>query len=257
VRRAKNSCLLYAPRPQSRQGFVKDDGQIGAFSRPIRKDLPKSLSRYFALPCQGSDNDRKIRRGVQDLRRQASAAGIAREGSGLLFGLDPLRLPVSFIAADPAADGGRREIGVTRDGIELKRSVRGVQMRMQLPFSEFQGIAVRVLAPGGCDPMIFLSLEHSDDALSVLLQATEDSDESADAARKWSRVTGRPILIAGEDGRLRNPASVGNRETGAPRRKRRSALRNRRTAIRLRSERAACPIEKNTHSGEREIIARD
>ncbi len=153
------------------------------------------------------------------MRRQASAAGIAREGSSSLFGLDPLRLPVSFTAADPAADGGSREIGVSRDGIELKRSVRGVQMRVQLPFSEFQGIAVRVLAPGGCEPMIFLSLEHSDDALSVLLQATEDSDESADAARKWSRVTGRPILIAGEDGRLRNPASVGNRSSGAPRRK--------------------------------------
>lgn len=194
---------------------------------------------------------------MQDLRRQASAAGIAREGSSSLFGLDPLRLPASFTAADPAADGGSREIGVTRDGIELKRSVRGVQMRVQLPFSEFQGIAVRVIAPGGCDPMIFLSLEHCDAALSVLLQATEDSDESAEAARKWSRVTGRPILIAGEDGRLRNPASLGSRMAAGPRRKRRSALRNRRTAIRLRSQRAAHVIEKNIHRGEREIIARD
>lgn len=199
----------------------------------------------------------KIRRGVQDLRRQASAAGIAREGSSPLFGLDPLRLPVSITAADPAADGGRREIGVSRAGIEFRRSVRGVQMRVQLPFSEFQGIAVRVLAPGGCEPMIFLSLEHSDDALSVLLQATEDSDESAEAARKWSRVTGRPILIAGEDGRLRNPASVRNGSTGGPRRKRRSALRNRRTLIRLRSQRSTRRIEKNVYAGEREIIARN
>jgi hypothetical protein len=199
----------------------------------------------------------KIRRGVQDLRRQASAAGIAREGSSPLFGLDPLRLPVSITAADPAADGGSREIAVSRDGIEFRRAVRGVQMRVQLPFSEFQGIAVRVIAAGGGAPMIFLSLEHSDDALSVLLQATEDSDESAEAARKWSRVTGRPILIAGEDGRLRNPASIGSRMAGVPRRKRRSALRNRRTAFRLRSQRAACSIEKSVHFGEREIIARD
>jgi hypothetical protein len=199
----------------------------------------------------------KIRRGVQDLRRQASAAGIAREGSGPLFGLDPLRLPVSITAADPAADGGRREIRVSRDGIEFRRSVRGVQMRVQLPFSEFQGIAVRVLAPGGGTPMIFLSLEHSDDALSVLLQATEDSDESAEAARKWSRVTGCPILIAGEDGRLRNPASVKSRTSGNARRKRRSALRNRRTVVRLRSQRAARSIEENVYCGEREIIARN
>src|SRR5262245_13321539 len=116
----------------------------------------------------------KIRRGVQELRRQASAAGIAREGSSPMFGLDPLRLPVSITAADPAADSGSREICVSRDGIELKRTVRGVHMRMQLPFSEYEGIAVRVLALGEGDPMIFLSLEHRDDALSVLLQASED-----------------------------------------------------------------------------------
>ena len=85
------------------------------------------------------------------MRRQASAAGNAREGSGSLFGLDPLRLPVSFTAADPAADGGSREIGVSRDGIEFRRSVRGVQMRVQLPFSEFRGVAVRVLAPAAAN----------------------------------------------------------------------------------------------------------
>ena len=174
-----------------------------------------------------------------------------------MFGLDPLRLPVSITAADPAADGGSREIGVSRDGVELRRTVRGVQMRVQLPFSEFEGVAIRVLAPGGGDPMIFLSLEHRDDALSVLLLASEDSDETATAARKWSRVTGRPILVAGADGRLRNPASAQKRTDAKPRRKRRSALRNRRTSVRLRSQRANCEIGKNVYFGEREIIARN
>jgi len=174
-----------------------------------------------------------------------------------LFRLDPLRLPVSFTAADPAADGGSREIGVSRDGIEFRRSVRGVQMRVQLPFSEFDGLAVRVLALGGCDPVIFLSLEHRDDALSVLLLATEDSDEAAATARKWSRITGNPILVADSDGRLRNPAPIKPQASNSQRRKRRSALRNRRGTIRLRSQRAAQPIEKNSYSGEREIIARN
>lgn len=199
----------------------------------------------------------KIRRGVQALRRQASAAGIAREGSGPLFGLDPLRLPVSITAADPAADDGSREIGISRDGVELRRCVRGVQMRVQLPFSEYEGLAVRVLAPGGGEPVIFLSLEHRDDALSILLHASEDSDASAACARKWSRVTGCPILVADADGRLRNPAPVSKRKGDGMRRKRRSALRHRRTAFRTRSERAASPIAHNLHAGEREIIARD
>ena len=191
------------------------------------------------------------------MRRQASAAGIAREGSGPLFGLDPLRLPVVFTASDPTADGGRREIGLSREGVEFRRSVRGVQMRVQLPFSEFQGVAVRVLAPGGGEPVIFVSLEHRDEALSVLLQASADSDACAAAARQWSRITGRPILIAGHDGRLRNPAALRSRETAHARRRRRSALRGRRTATRLRSERAARPIAQRVHGDEREIIARD
>lgn len=191
------------------------------------------------------------------MRRQASAAGNAREGSSHLFRLDPLRLPVSFTAADPAADGGSRRIGISRGGVELRRIVRGVQMRVQLPFSEFKGVAVRVLAPGGSEPMIFLSLEHHDDALSVLLQATEDSDECAASARKWSRVTGLPILIAGNDGRLLNPASMRRTAAANLRRKRRSALRNRRTTVRLRSQRAASTIRSSVHKGEHEIIARN
>ncbi len=174
-----------------------------------------------------------------------------------MFRLDPLRLPVSFTATDPAADGGSREIGVSRDGVELRRSVRGVQMRVQLPFSEYDGVAIRVLAPGGGEPVIFLSLEHQDDALSILLLASEDSDDAAVSARKWSRLTGRPVLVADSDGRLRNPASARNPAKSGSRRKRRSALRNRRSAIRLRSERANRLIEKNVHAGEREIIARD
>ena len=191
------------------------------------------------------------------MRRQASAAGIAREGSSLLFGLDPLRLPVSITAADPAADSGSREIGVSREGIELRRTVSGVQMHLQLPFGEYEGVAIRVLAPGGGDPMIFLSLEHRDDALSVLLLASEDSEAATIAARKWSRITGRPILVADADGRLRNPAAARNVSTAKPRRKRRSVLRNRRTSVRLRSQRANREIEKSFYRGEREIIARN
>lgn len=191
------------------------------------------------------------------MRRQASAAGIAREGSGLLFRLDPLRLPVSIIAPDPAADGGSREIGVSREGVEFRRIVRGVRMRVLLPFSEFKGISVRVVALGAGAPLIFLSLEHNDDALSVLLQASEDSDESAEAARKWNRLTGCPLLIADSEGRLRNPASLQSDDDVNPRRKRRSALRNRRTAFRLRAQRVNRTIDTAVHADEREIIARN
>lgn len=226
--------------------------------RADQKRFTQILKPPLAAPMPSSaERPEKSGGECKKLRRQASAAGIAREGSSPLFRLDPLRLPVSFTAADPSADGGSREIGVSREGIELRRSIRGVQMRVHLPYEEFEGVAVRVIAAGG-EPVIFLSLEHQDDALSVLLLATEDSDEAAASARRWSHVTGMPILVAGADGNLHSPAVARKASTeSSPRRKRRSALRDRRTSVRLRIQRTNRLIEENLYTGEREIIARD
>lgn len=191
------------------------------------------------------------------MRRQASAAGIAEEGSSRLFRLDPFCLPDEFMASDPVADGGCRAIGISRDGVELRRSIRRVNMRLKIPFNEYAGIAARVLASAGGEPKIYLTLDHRDEALSVLLGVFEDSIETAIAARQWSRLTGRPVLIADGEGRLRTPLAATKRNGVRPRRKRRSALRNRRSTMRLRFERASRVAEKKLHLGEREIIARN
>jgi hypothetical protein len=191
------------------------------------------------------------------LRRQASAAEVAREGSSRLFRLDPLRLPAPLIAPDQAADGGCREVGISRDGVELRRSIRRVSMRLKISFQEYTGIAVRVLAAGGREPQIYLTLDHRDEALSVQLGIFAGSAETAIAARQWSRFTGRPILIADRDGRLRMPAAARKREGARPRRKRSTALRNRRTFIRARYDRSSRFIEQKIHCGEREVIARN
>lgn len=71
------------------------------------------------------------------------------------------------------------------------------------------------------------------------------------------KITGRPILIAGPDGRLRNPANLRKAAATHVRRKRHGALRNRRSMVRLRQQRAASGIADTLHEGEREIIARD
>ena len=160
------------------------------------------------------------------------------------------------MAPDPAADGACREIGISRGGVELRRSIRRVNMRLQISFQEYSGIAVRVLATGGSDPKIYLTLDHRDEALSVLLGVFDDSVEAALCARKWSRFAGRPVLIADCDGHLRSPSVSRKREGSRPRRKRSTALRNRRTTIRLRYARSSRFLEARAHLGEREIIAR-
>lgn len=190
------------------------------------------------------------------MRRQASAADIAREGSSRLFRLDPLLLPAVYTASDEAADGGTREIEIRSDGVEIRRVVRGVKMRVKRPVSEYRGIAVRVAAIGGREPLIFLTLDHRDAGLSALLQVSAKTAEAAIDARRWSRAFGVPVLIADADGRLRNPAAMRGRNDSSPRRRRRSALHGRRTTIRFRRTRALGNNVPKIHASEREIIAR-
>lgn len=189
------------------------------------------------------------------MRRQASAAEYAREGSGPLSGPDPLRLPAAFIASDPAADGGERRVEIGQERVDLQRSVRGVHMHLKLPLQEFLGIAVRVLIASD-DMQIHVQLEHRDEALSIPLMVSNDSAASAIAARRWSRALGLPVLIAGEGGRLCNPAAMRNRTKEAPRRRKRSTLRQRRTTMRIRHAAAQTQCASASHAGEREIIAR-
>lgn len=191
------------------------------------------------------------------MRRQAIAADGARDGSSRLFRLDPLSLPVSYVADDDAADGGTRTVELRRNGVEVRRVVRGVSMRLKLPLEEYLGIAVRVVSDGQRDPLIYIALEHRDAALSALLQISVDSCEAAIDARKWSRTFQKPILIAGKDGRLRNPASVRRSPKSLGRRRRRSALRNRRATIHARRKANRSDRAATIHSGEREIIARN
>jgi hypothetical protein len=222
-----------------------------------QKTFTHSLKRILRSLCHDVQNDRGKPGGeCTNLRRQASAAEIAREGSSRLFRLDPLRLPGSLTASDATADGGCREVAISRDGVEVRRSIRRVNMRVKIAFQEYTGIAVRVLALGGHDPQIYLTLDHRDEALSVLLGVFEDSVDAAIVARQWSRLTARPVLIADGDGRLRPPATARKSGGVRPRRKRRSGLRNRRVTVRARYQRSSRFTEQKIHQDEREIIAR-
>jgi hypothetical protein len=197
------------------------------------------------------------RRGEQNLRRQASAAGFAREGSSPSTGLDPLRLPALILAHDDTADGGIREVLLSREHVEVRRSVGGIPMRVRLPVSDFAGIAVRVCLASGSEPQIFLALEHRDEGLRVVLHACADAADAAIAGRRWSRYFAKPVLIAGADGRLRLPGAWRERGTTSARRRKHAAVRNRHSAYRERCLRVTGKRPEQLYCGEREIVARD
>ena len=78
--------------------------------------------------------------------------------------------------------------------------------------------------------------------------------------QSWARVLGMPLLVAEEDGGLREPfARIGAVRVASPtwRRRRRFAIRKRRPTLPLRRPAGRSIVGATVHRDEREIIARN
>ena len=193
------------------------------------------------------------------MRRQTKTGGRTPAGSSRALRLDPLALPARISAADATADGAARVIEIDRERVLVRRSVRGVRMRLNLPLENFLGVALRVFA-GDADAAdaVALVLEHRAPNLSVPLRLAAETDDAIADWRLWARALGRPLLVADGDGALRSPfPSLGAIAIGtiAPRRRRRTALKRRRPTIFARRMWGKIRIAMQVYRGEREIIA--
>jgi hypothetical protein len=78
--------------------------------------------------------------------------------------------------------------------------------------------------------------------------------------KSWARVLGVPLLVADDDGTLREPfRRIGRLALGSstPRRRRRAAIKWRRPSILMRRKPGRPSASPAVHRGEREIIARN
>src|SRR5262245_40602709 len=92
--------------------------------------------------------------------------------------LDPLALPVRFIASDAGADERLRQVELDRHRVVVRRAVRGIRMAVNVPVTAFLGVALRVVPSDGEAPdLMTVSLEHRDRALSVPLYVAPHSDD--------------------------------------------------------------------------------
>src|ERR1700753_4454034 len=120
--------------------------------------------------------------------------------------LDPFSLPVRFEAADETADEHRRVIDLHRERVVVRRSVSGLRMALTMPVSAFRGVAIRLNQKDNAPPSaIDVVLEHGDPALSLPLFSSDTADEIVAEWQAWGGVLGLPLLVAGRDGRLREP----------------------------------------------------
>jgi hypothetical protein len=175
--------------------------------------------------------------------------------------LDPFALPHSVRAHDMRADGGERAIDIDRYRIVVRRAVAGIRMRLAVPVTDFDGVALELRAAGDdAPPTVALTLAHRDRALSVTLAEADTADDMLADWQAWGRVFGRPLLVADSDGRLRQPVPhLGALRVARawPRRRRRSPHKARRPAALMRRKAAKLSGMDAVYRGEREIIARN
>jgi hypothetical protein len=106
-----------------------------------------------------------------------------------------------IVAADPRADGRRREVMLARGRVQIARSVAGVRMKISLAASAYRGVVLRLR---GFEEQRFsyeIELAHRDPDLSVtLLEASDDSEVQAEW-RLWAKFLGLPALVERAEGR--------------------------------------------------------
>jgi len=160
------------------------------------------------------------------------------------------RYQLGQIQHDPRADGGRRVVRVTRDGVLIERRLQGVAMTIGVPFAAYRGVALAVEPePSSGVAAYRLSLAHADPDLEVLLSETKDSGAAAADWKYWSFFLDLPRLAC-EDGEV-SPVPVAKRTVA---RRRGAAVAKRRPRFLARRKRGESARAAAVFCGEREIV---
>jgi len=163
------------------------------------------------------------------------------------------RYSVGQIQQDPRADGGRRVVRVTRNGVLIERRLKGVSMTIGVPFAAYRGVALSVEPePASGAAAYRLCLSHADPDLEVLLSETKDSSLATADWKYWSFFLDLPRLAA-ENGEVA-PLSAATGKRFFLRRSNNVAVAKRRPRFLARRKRGEPARAAEMFSGEREII---
>lgn len=166
--------------------------------------------------------------------------------------------PIVIEASDPRADGAKRRVEMLPGEITIEREIAGVRMRIVLPTTLYDGVALEARATGCGGAVLRIRLAHEDPDFDVVLfEARDDCDVTAEW-QYWADVFGLPLLVVEHDGTYTQPfARLGLLEVGPPRHRRRPADFARRRPRFLTRRLVGHVVERPVVHVGREIIARD
>jgi hypothetical protein len=162
------------------------------------------------------------------------------------------KLPVQ---SDRRADGGSRQVSVSRKGVSIARRLKGVSMLIRVPVSAYRGVTLDIKSSENGAAAYRLALAHSDPELDVLLVETQDCVAAAAEWKYWSSFLDLPRLAVKSSefapldamiGGLRAKESLARRGASAVVRRRPRFLARRKSG----DKRRMCAV----FSGEREIV---
>lgn len=156
-----------------------------------------------------------------------------------------------FTQRDQRADGGKRKVRVTRSDILISRRFAGISMKIAVPVSTYQGVALAIEAGSAGGAAYRLSLAHRDPDLTIVLAETQDSGLAAADWKYWATFLDLPRLAedAGKTHAVDDPAPAAQQMRG------RGVVAKRRPRFLARRKRGDLARIQTIFAGEREIVS--
>ena len=168
----------------------------------------------------------------------------------------PRETSFAFMAPDKRADKGERSVLVEPHRVSINRRVNGVAMRLAVPTSAFDGVALSLQPRQTGNAFYQVTLVHPDADLSVVLEEALDDRDIISGWQFWSEFLASPRLVERKPGVFesmdRRLGGLPQGEAQAPRRTR--LTRNRHGNFQRRRPMGVAGRAQTVFGGEREII---
>lgn len=100
---------------------------------------------------------------------------------------------------DARADGGQRDVTLTRQQVTIGRRLRGVRMKIRVPVNAYAGVTLGLEDTASGRACYKVALRHVDADLSVLLLETFDEAEARQMWQGWAQHLSLARMVERED----------------------------------------------------------